>query len=57
MNHATRQQFVIQSIDNKNEYWSNELGWVCRSRATVFTPKETHELNLPIGGQWKGVKR
>lgn len=41
--------WIIQSIDNPNDYWSNIYGWVDLELAAGFNDRNS---NLPVGGQW-----
>jgi len=48
--------FVIQNHRSDEElFWSNKLGWVNRTDATVFTLKEKMSFNLPIDGSWENA--
>lgn len=44
--------FIIRSDHNREDYWSNALGWTDLDLATRFTHEEHRTLNLPIGGRW-----
>ena len=35
------------------EYWNNQIGWVDRQGATIFSKEEAMSYNsLPMYGQW-----
>lgn len=36
-------------------FWSNELGWVDKESADVFSLEERMTLELPVGGAWINV--
>jgi hypothetical protein len=51
----------IQKIISKKEkdddtgkplFWSNDMGWVDRADATIFTAEEKESMNLPTSGRW-----
>lgn len=48
----TKGVYVIQSVSNEDDFWSNEFGWVERESATEFTIAEHNTLNLPDEGAW-----
>lgn len=37
-------------------YWSNDIGWVSKGSADIFTEEERNSLNLPIEGKWVKVR-
>lgn len=49
-------QYLIVSVSNPSEYWSNVDGWVDRESADVFIEAERASLTLPIGGQWEPMQ-
>jgi hypothetical protein len=50
-------KFVIEHQYLKDEWWSNEWGWVDDPReADIFSFQDTKELNLPIDGMWCKVQ-
>jgi hypothetical protein len=57
------QLYKIYSKEEKDDEtneplcWSNEMGWVDRKDATIFTEKQKEWINLPLGGMWEKYPR
>lgn len=43
---------MISKHDGEQLYWNNQMGWVDRELADVFTEDETFRLDLPLDGAW-----
>lgn len=46
--------WIIESVDEPELAWSNELGW-CEDAFDTFSDEEKNTLNLPFGGRWVPV--
>jgi hypothetical protein len=51
---------IISTEDNPCDdgplYWSNDMGWVDKKSANVFTEIEHDTCYLPMGGKWEKVR-
>ena len=49
-----KDHYVIREKEGESNllYWSNDMGWVAPSGATVFTAQDKMDLNLPMNGEW-----
>lgn len=52
-------QYVVgcTDIEAENLYWSNDMGWVNLSGATIFSEEEVRTLRLPMDGEWIDLSR
>lgn len=52
---AAPKAWIIRSTEEPEDeelFWSNELGWVDITAATIFSNEEKPAFDLPIGGEW-----
>lgn len=45
-------RLVISNVDDLNDFWSNDAGWVDIDGADRFDIEAVQTLDLPCGGQW-----
>jgi hypothetical protein len=45
-------RWIIENVNDRDLYWSNELGWANRASATPFAEHEAMRFSLPIEGRW-----
>lgn len=57
--HEQPNQYVIRNGDalratvDEVTYWNNNMGWVDREDASIFTQDERNNFDLPMYGYWE----
>ena len=49
-------QYIIRNSECAILYWNNNMGWVGKEDATIFSSTEREELNLPLEGVWEIIR-